>query len=154
MRNKQVDDWVSENMVLSDNDKRQCVGIAQQLVEITIDVQRNGLLSIEDKLLQIKDTFLQKALSLAFDGAMSPYELRETLQHDFMADYAACKKEAAQPSHIYNVTNTQIKNRELFTRLLITEGVTEIAKGANAMQIAVYLASFFGENYFHITDAR
>ena len=90
MRNKQVDDWISENMVLSDADKRQCIETAQHLVEIAIDVRKNGLLSIHaihDKTPKMRDMFLQKALNLAIDGTMPPEELRKTLQHDFIEIY-------------------------------------------------------------------
>jgi len=60
MRNKQIDDWVSENMVLNDADKRHCVGIVHTIMSIAIDVRNNGLLSIESKIPQFHDMFLRK----------------------------------------------------------------------------------------------
>jgi flagellar motor component MotA len=137
MRDKQVDDWVRENMLLSDEDKRQCVEITYSLLWIALEVRRHGLLSIDEKVPKMRDIFLRKALSLSLDS-MPPDELRKTLQHDFMEAY---KNDISEN-----------KNRELFRRLLITEGVTEIIKGTNPMHIAVYLASFFGEDYFKISD--
>jgi flagellar motor component MotA len=129
IEHESVDDWVSENMVLSDDDKRRCVGIAQNLVEIAVDVRRNGLLSIDDKIPKITDMFFQKALYLAVNGT-APDEIKKIMQRDFI--------------------EKELKGKDLLRCVLITEGVTEIARGANPMQIAVHLASFFGENYFKL----
>jgi chemotaxis protein CheY-P-specific phosphatase CheC len=126
---KSADDWISENMVLNDDDKRRCVGIAQDLVEIAIDVRKNGLLSIDDKIPKIADMFFQKALYLAVNGT-PPDEIKKIMQRDFM--------------------EKELKGGNLLRCVLITEGAIEICKGASPMQIAVHLASFFGENYFKL----
>jgi hypothetical protein len=131
MRIKANDDWVSENMLLSEDDKRACIGITTELVWIAIEVSRNGLFPLDDKISQSNDEFLKKAFELAV-SCNEPYELRKTLQKDFMEKGS--------------------KGKDLLSHILITECFTELCKGTKPMQIAVYLASFFGENYFKIPD--
>ena len=150
MRNKQADDWVSENMVLTDEDKRQCIGIVNTLLEIAIQVRKQGLLSIDEQVPKLHNMFLQKALALALD-AVPPAKLRETLQNEFIEAY---KNGATEKMSIGSLdfVRKENRNRELFKRVLITEGVTEIVKGSNPIPIAIYLASFFGEDYFKRAD--
>lgn len=128
---KNFDNWLKDRMEFSDKDKLDCQTMAYVIVELSIMISKNGLLSIEKDIPKMKDFFLQKALTLALDSIL-PLKIIETLQNEIIEkDY---------------------KGADLLRRILVMHGVVAILDGFNPMQIAVYLASFFGKNYFKMPE--
>ena len=125
------DSWVSDRMNFDDDAKRICIETANEILYISIDIRKRGLLVQKDRLSEFKrsDMFLHKALSLAIDSYTED-DIRKILQSEIVeGDY---------------------RGEELLRRILIIEGIRAIICGNNPMRIADYLASFFGENYFRL----
>ena len=133
MENIKFDTWVKDRINFSDDDKQKCIRITNDIMDIAVEVRRNGILSLYGKIQEAgdwsvyKDKFVRKALTLAIDSA-SADELKKIMQDEIM------EKDS--------------KGTELLKYILIVEGVAGIIDGNSMLKIAVDLVPYFGENYF------
>lgn len=117
--------WVSDRLHFSDNDKRACFETAATIVDMAVDVRRNGLLSLDAKIPSIPEFLLREGIRLAVDST-DPETLRELMQRWVIAgDY---------------------RDAELLRRLVIIDGVLAIVNGENPNSIRIRLGTFFGED--------
>ena len=126
MENIAFDIWLSNRMQFSAEDKRECFEMANTIVQIATDVRKSGLLSLEDKIPEIKNILLQKAVQLAVDSTESDTLVRLLQTHIVANNY---------------------KGKDLLDSILIKEGVKSIIEGCNPRHIQNLLLTYFGDNF-------
>ena len=126
MENIAFDIWLSGRLDFNEEEKCECFETAKELVRIAVDVRRNGLLSIDDKIADYPDALMRKALQLAVDS-IQPEIIQKLLQ-----------------THI--VANNYRGNR-LLQSILIKEGVILIVNGDNPKSVQDFLGVYFGDDF-------
>lgn len=131
------DAWVKDRMNFSNDDKEQCSKVTNIILEIAINVRKNGVLWIYDNIHEFQDEFLKKALTLAVQPLLTVGE------SDSRTDIPKLKTILQE-----EIMEKDSRGQELLSHILITEGVLGIMCGNSPIHVAVVLATYFGENYF------
>ncbi|WP_432666620.1 helix-turn-helix domain-containing protein [Wukongibacter baidiensis] len=124
---KLMKDWnLGERIKCTNEEKENCLNLLEQIVELSHNAHKKGLLALEDDTQDITSTFFKKALQLLLYGT-EPVLLREILENYIV---------------IGNFTG-----KELLERILILEGILDIQLGEYPWIIREKLGSYFGEDY-------
>jgi len=119
-------DWsFAERLKCSEDDRRQCLALVGDLMDLAARARRYGLLSLVDTIEGDKHFLLIKGLHLIVDG-VKPEAVRRILENYILSD--------------------NCRGKELLVRCLIVEGITGIQNGAKPKNIKEVLLSFFGSN--------
>ena len=121
-------DWqFSQKSKCSDSEKRQCMRLVADLVNLSKMARRNGLLSLIQVAEQSSSFLLSKGLQLVVDG-VNPQVVRDVLKSYIISgDY---------------------EGKELLRRCIILEGVSAIQQGLHPKITKEYLLSFLGEDNY------
>ncbi|MCL2386558.1 MAG: hypothetical protein FWC89_03305 [Defluviitaleaceae bacterium] len=115
---------LQKKLVFSNDDKKQCLPTAQQIIKLAKEARQNGVLNLDTKAHQC--TFLTKGLELVVNGR--PPEMVE------------------RTFRVMILTENQ-PNAEYLRRLIIAEGILAIQMGVNLKEIANTLGEMLGEEY-------
>ena len=126
MENIAFDIWLSGRLDFSDEDKRGAFETAREFVQVAIDVRKNGLLSIDDKISEYPDLLMRKALQLAVDS-IEPEEIQKLLQTHIVAN--------------------NYKGERLLQSILIRDGIILLVNGWNPKQVKEFLGVYFGDDF-------
>ena len=114
----------SQQSKCSNEEKRACLSLVSELVDLSKVARRNGLLSLVPYAEKNVSFLLRKGLQLVVDG-VNPQVTREVLESYILSgDY---------------------KGKALLERCIILEGVAAIQKGLHPKVAKEYLLSFLGE---------
>ena len=121
------DYWVSRRLEFGTDDKRECLETAKKIVELAVKVRKDGILALEEEIDSLENEFFKTAVRLVVDS-VNPDEIKKILQNHIIAG--------------------NFRNRRLFKRMLITEGMLAILQGWSPGYICdALLASYFGESF-------
>jgi predicted HicB family RNase H-like nuclease len=124
--------YVKENYKFTENDKKEALGMYQQIIKIAHTVRRNGLLSIDDKISDYENPFLRRAMQLAVDST-EPQIIEDILdRYIILGEYTS---------------------KEMLELLLIKKGTLTIVDGYNPFMIKEELLPFFGIEFSDEMDA-
>ena len=119
--------WVSRRLEFGTDDKRECLETAKKIVELAAKVRKNGVLALEEEIDSLENEFFKTAVRLVVDS-VNPEDIKKILQNHIIAG--------------------NYRNRRLFKRMLITEGMLAILQGYSPGYICdALLASYFGESF-------
>jgi len=113
----------------SDREKRQCMKLVADLVDLSVMARRNGLLSLIQVAEQKSSFLLRKGLQLVVDG-VNPQVVR-----DVMGNY---------------IRSGDYTGKDLLERCIILEGVSAIQQGFHPKVTKEFLLSFLGEDNYEI----
>ncbi len=105
-------------------DQESLVPIVLQLKQLSELVSKQGLLALENELLQIKDSFLNLGLQLIIDK-VEPENIQDILDSDIY----------------YNHSN----GRELLKKIIIREGLLRIQAGDTSRNVLICTKIFLGK---------
>jgi len=119
-------DWdFGQKSKSSDAEKRQCMNLVHDLINLSIIARRDGLLSLIQVAEETHSFLLKKGLQLVVDG------VAPKLVRDVMESY---------------IISGNYEGKELLERCLILEGVAAIQQGLHPKVTKELLLSFLGEN--------
>jgi hypothetical protein len=119
-------DWdFGQKSKSSDAEKRQCMNLVHDLINLSIIARRDGLLSLIQVAEETHSFLLKKGLQLVVDG------VAPKLVRDVMESY---------------IISGNYEGKELLERCLILEGVGAIQQGLHPKVTKELLLSFLGEN--------
>jgi hypothetical protein len=125
-------DWeLSQRIQCGEDEKRQCLQLVIQIIELAGQARRDGLLALVKDADKCTHFLLRKGLLLLVDGV----------------EYAVVKTVMA-----HHVMSGNFRGKELLERCLIMEGVLAIQKGLNPKIIRELLLSFFDEESYALFD--
>lgn len=105
-------------------DQESLVPVVLQLKQLSELVSKQGMLSLENELLQIKDSFLNLGLQLIIDK-VEPENIQDILDSDIY----------------YNQSN----GRELLKKIIIREGLLRIQAGDSSRNVLICTKIFLGK---------
>lgn len=115
----------AERLKCSEDERRHCLALVTEMIELAARARRSGLLSLVDTIEGDKHFLLVKGLHLIVDG-VKPDIVRRILENYILSD--------------------NCRGQELLIRCLILEGIAGIQSGANPKNIKEMLLSFFGSD--------
>jgi hypothetical protein len=121
----------SQKSKCSDEEKRECLNLVTELINLSKVARRNGLLSLVPYAEKNTSFLLRKGLQLVVDG-VNPQVTREVLE-----------------SYILSGDHS---GKELLERCIILEGVAAIQTGLHPKVIKELLLSFLGEESYAIFE--
>ncbi len=125
----QYDWYFGQKSKISDAEKRQCMSLVHDLINLSMMARRNGLLSLIQVAEETYSFLLKKGLQLIVDG-VAPQLVRNVMESYIVSgDY---------------------EGKELLERCLILEGVAAIQQGLHPKITKELLLSFLGENSYEI----
>lgn len=113
----------AERLQCSEDERRQCLALVTDMMDLAARARRTGLLSLVDTIEGDKHFLLVKGLHLVVDG-VKPDVVRRILENYILSD--------------------DCRGQELLIRCLILEGIAGIQNGVNPKNIKEMLLSFFG----------
>lgn len=117
-------DWsFADRLQCSQYDRRQCLELVTELVNLAAKARRLGLLSLVETIDGEMHFLLDKGLQLVVDG-VKPEVVRRILENYILSD--------------------NCRGKELLIRCLILEGISGIQNGANPKNLKEMLLSLFG----------
>ncbi len=127
-------DWqFGRKIKCSDAEKQECLHLVSELVELSKQARRNGLLSLVPGAEKSASFLLRKGLQLVVDGT-NPQITREVMESYILAgDY---------------------NGKELLERCIILEGVAAIQKGLHPKIAKELLLSFLGEDSYALFEEK
>jgi hypothetical protein len=121
----------SQKSKCGDEQKRECLKLVSELIDLSKVARRNGLLSLVPYTEKSTSFLLRKGLQLVVDG-VNPQVTREVLESYILSgDYSG---------------------KELLERCIILEGVAAIQKGLHPKVAKEFLLSFLGEESYAIFE--
>lgn len=121
----------SQKSKCGDEQKRECLKLVSELIDLSKIARRNGLLSLVPYAEKSTSFLLRKGLQLVVDG-VNPQVTREVLESYILAgDYSG---------------------KELLERCIILEGVASIQKGLHPKVAKEFLLSFLGEESYAVFE--
>jgi len=125
----QYDWYFGQKSKSSDAEKRQCMHLVHDLIDLSMMARRNGLLSLIQVAEETHSFLLKKGLQLIVDG-VAPQLVRNVLESYIVSgDY---------------------EGKELLERCLVLEGVAAIQQGLHPKVTKELLLSFLGEYSYEI----
>jgi hypothetical protein len=125
----QYDWYFGQKSKSSDAEKRQCMNLVHDLINLSMMARRNGLLSLIQVAEETHSFLLKKGLQLIVDG-VAPQLVRNVLEAYIVSgDY---------------------EGKELLERCLVLEGVAAIQQGLHPKVTKELLLSFLGEYSYEI----
>jgi hypothetical protein len=125
----QYDWYFGQKSKSSDAEKRQCMNLVHDLINLSMMARRNGLLSLIQVAEETHSFLLKKGLQLIVDG-VAPQLVRNVLESYIVSgDY---------------------EGKELLERCLVLEGVAAIQQGLHPKVTKELLLSFLGEYSYEI----
>ncbi|UCD80541.1 MAG: hypothetical protein JSW26_03670 [Desulfobacterales bacterium] len=123
-------DWqFSRKIKCSDDEKRDCMKLISDLINMSIMARRNGLLSLVQLAEESSFFLLNKGLQLVVDG-VTPQVVRNVLESYILSG--------------------DLEGKALLERCLILEGVAAIQQGLHPKVTKELLLSFLGEDSYEI----
>jgi hypothetical protein len=123
-------DWqFSQKIKCNDEEKRECMKLIADLINLSIMARRNGLLSLIQVAEESSSFLLNKGLQLVVDG-VTPQVVRNVLEGYILAG--------------------DFEGRALLERCIILEGVAAIQQGLHPKVTKEFLLSFLGEDSYDI----
>jgi hypothetical protein len=117
----------SQKSKCSDREKKQCMNLVADLINLSVMARRNGLLSLIQVAEQKSSFLLSKGLQLVVDG-VNPQIVRDIMENYIISgDYAG---------------------KALLERCIILEGVSAIQQGFHPKVTKEFLLSFLGEDNY------
>jgi len=118
-----LDLFLKVNRTLTEADKESCKSMIYKILELANIARREGVLVLEQKMLNEPNAFLKMGIELLTDGT----------DHDTLKQI------------LLRAAFSGGTNAEIMLKLLITDGVLAIQKGALPRLIRALLGSLFGE---------
>jgi len=115
----------------SDEEKRECLELVSELIELSKVARRNGLLSLVPHAENSSSFLLRKGLQLVVDG-VNPQTTREVLESYILSG--------------------NYRGKQLLERCIILEGVAAIQKGLHPKVAKEFLLSFLGEESYAVFE--
>ena len=121
-------DWqFSQKIKCDDEEKRECMQLIADLINLSIMARRNGLLSLIQVAEESSSFLLNKGLQLVVDG-VSPQLVRNVLESYILSG--------------------DFEGKALLERCIILEGVAAIQQGLHPKVTKEFLLSFLGEDNY------
>jgi hypothetical protein len=121
-------DWqFSQKIKCDDEEKRECMQLIADLINLSIMARRNGLLSLIQVAEESSSFLLNKGLQLVVDG-VSPQLVRNVLESYILSG--------------------DFEGKALLERCIILEGVAAIQQGLHPKVTKEFLLSFLGEDSY------
>jgi hypothetical protein len=121
-------DWqFSQKIKCDDEEKRECMKLIADLINLSIMARRNGLLSLIQVAEESSSFLLNKGLQLVVDG-VTPRVVRNVLESYILVG--------------------DFKGKALLERCIILEGVAAIQQGLHPKVTKEFLLSFLGEDSY------
>ena len=118
-------DWqFSQKIKCGDEEKRQCMQLISDLIDLSVMARRNGLLSLIQVAEESASFLLKKGLQLVVDG-VAPQVVRNVLENYILSG--------------------DFNGKALLERCIILEGVAAIQQGMHPKVTKELLLSFLGE---------
>lgn len=118
-------DWqFSQKIKCGDEEKRQCMKLISDLINLSVIARRNGLLSLIQTAEESTSFLLKKGLQLVVDG-VAPQIVRNVLENYILSG--------------------DFRGKALLERCIILEGVVAIQQGIHPKVTKELLLSFLGE---------
>jgi DNA-binding PadR family transcriptional regulator len=115
----------------SEDDKRDCLKIVENLLSLSKKARTYGMLSLAKEAEENSSFLLTKGIQLATDGA-KPHVVRSILE--------------------FYILSGNYVGKELLERCLILEGIVAIQEGLHPKLLKELLLSFFGEEDYEIFE--
>ena len=115
----------------SEDDKRDCLKVVENLLDLSKKARTYGMLSLAKEAEENSSFLLTKGIQLATDGA-KPQVVRSVLE--------------------FYILSGNYVGKELLERCLILEGVVAIQEGLHPKLLKELLLSFFGEEDYEIFE--
>ena len=123
----------SQKIKCSIEEKRECLNLVSELIDLSKVARRNGLLSLVPYAENNSSFLLRKGLQLVVDG-VNPQVTREILESYILSgDYSG---------------------KELLERCIVLEGVAAIQKGLHPKVAKEFLLSFLGEESYTVFEEK
>jgi hypothetical protein len=123
-------DWqFSQKIKCGDQDKRECMKLISDLINLSVMARRNGLLSLIQVAEQSASFLLKKGLQLVVDGVATQV-VRNVLESYILSG--------------------DFEGKALLERCIILEGVAAIQHGLHPKVTKEFLLSFLGEESYDI----
>ena len=123
----------SQKIKCSIEEKRECLNLVSELIDLSKVARRNGLLSLVPYAENNSSFLLRKGLQLVVDG-VNPAVTREILESYILSgDYSG---------------------KELLERCIVLEGVAAIQKGLHPKVAKEFLLSFLGEESYTVFEEK
>lgn len=119
----------SQKIKCGDEEKRECMKLISDLINLSVMARRNGLLSLIQVAEASSSFLLNKGLQLVVDG-VTPQVVRNVLESYILAG--------------------NFEGKALLERCIILEGVAAIQQGLHPKVTKEYLLSFLGEQSYEI----
>jgi hypothetical protein len=123
----------SQQSNCSDEEKRECLSLVSELIDLSKVARRNGLLSLVPYAEKNSSFLLRKGLQLIVDG-VSPQITREVIESYILSG--------------------NYSGKQLLERCIILEGVAAIQKGLHPKVAKELLLSFLGEESYAIFEKK
>ena len=123
----------SQQSNCSDEEKRECLSLVSELIDLSKVARRNGLLSLVPYAEKNSSFLLRKGLQLVVDG-VSPQITREVIESYILSG--------------------NYSGKQLLERCIILEGVAAIQKGLHPKVAKELLLSFLGEESYAIFEKK
>jgi len=123
----------SQQSNCSDEEKRECLSLVSELIDLSKVARRNGLLSLVPYAEKNSSFLLRKGLQLVVDG-VSPQITREVIESYILSGNYSGKR--------------------LLARCIILEGVAAIQQGLHPKVAKELLLSFLGEESYAIFEKK
>jgi hypothetical protein len=123
----------SQKSNCSDEEKRECLSLVSELIDLSKVARRNGLLSLVPYAEKNSSFLLRKGLQLIVDG-VSPQITREVIESYILSG--------------------NYSGKQLLERCIILEGVAAIQKGLHPKVAKELLLSFLGEESYAIFEKK
>jgi FliG C-terminal domain len=123
----------SQQSNCSDEEKRECLSLVSELIDLSKVARRNGLLSLVPYAEKNSSFLLRKGLQLIVDG-VSPQITREVIESYILSG--------------------NYSGKQLLERCIILEGVAAIQKGLHPKVAKEFLLSFLGEESYAIFEKK
>jgi hypothetical protein len=121
-------DWqFSQKIKCDDEEKKECMQLIADLINLSIMARRNGLLSLIKVAEESSSFLLNKGLQLVVDG-VTPQVVRNVLESYILAG--------------------DFEGKALLERCIILEGVAAIQQGLHPKVTKEFLLSFLGEDSY------
>ena len=123
----------SQQSNCSDEEKRECLSLVSELIDLSKVARRNGLLSLVPYAEKNSSFLLRKGLQLVVDG-VSPQITREVIESYILSG--------------------NYSGKQLLERCIILEGVAAIQQGLHPKVAKEVLLSFLGEESYAIFEKK
>ena len=123
----------SQQSNCSDEEKRECLSLVSELIDLSKVARRNGLLSLVPYAEKNSSFLLRKGLQLVVDG-VSPQITREVIESYILSG--------------------NYSGKQLLERCIILEGVAAIQQGLHPKVAKELLLSFLGEESYAIFEKK